>query len=169
MGWTPDQLDPLDDHIREVYAHYGLAMYCAQVLEHELANLVAISRIASGEASSRAESEAVWDTMFAATMGRQLRAVLEENRLGQKQVAMLEEALKTRNFLAHAYFRERSAEFASEHGRNEMIRELDTLRDLLTAADEAVSPITTALREQMGVTDEMIRALVERLTAGPQV
>ena len=30
--------DPTDEHVKTVYAHYGLALYLAQCLEHGLAN-----------------------------------------------------------------------------------------------------------------------------------
>lgn len=34
--WVPEELDLESDHVRQVYAKYGAAMYFAQVLEHAL-------------------------------------------------------------------------------------------------------------------------------------
>ncbi len=165
MSWVPDQLDPENDHHREVYAHYGLAMYCAQVLEHELANFVVVSRSIAGKFTNVEEREALWQTLFASTMGRQLRAALEESRLDEEGVRALERALQARNFLAHDYFRERIDKFATELGRSEMIEELDGIRDTLIAADTAVSPVTLKLMARSGITRDMIEAHVKLLKA----
>jgi hypothetical protein len=165
VPWAPGELDPEDDHHREVYAHYGLAMYCAQVLEHELANFVVVSRSIAGAFASHEEREALWAELFGSTMGRQLRHALAESRLDNDQVEALERALKARNFLAHDYFRERIGKLESERGRNEMIEELDEIRDTFIAADASVSPITRELMERGGVTREMIQAHVEQLRA----
>src|SRR2546426_168775 len=114
MSWVPDELDPENDHRREVYAHYGLAMYCAQVLEHELVNFVIVSRSMTGKFTTVEEREAFSDALFGSTMGRQLRHALSESRLGDDQVQALERALHARNFLAHDYFRERIDKFSTE-------------------------------------------------------
>ena len=37
-----------DEIVRDVYAHFGLALYSAQVLEHGLANAMAFAAIAAG-------------------------------------------------------------------------------------------------------------------------
>jgi hypothetical protein len=42
-------IDPTDEHVKTVYAHFGLAVYLAQVLEHGLVNaLVFVDLLPSG-------------------------------------------------------------------------------------------------------------------------
>ena len=40
-------MDNEDEHTKEVYARFGLAVYYAQVLEHGLVNALTISRLNS--------------------------------------------------------------------------------------------------------------------------
>jgi hypothetical protein len=96
-----DELDPANDHYREVYARYGLAMYCTQVLEHELVNFVVVSGSMAGKFTTVEERDAFDEALFGSTMGRQLRHALAESRFDDDQVKALEQALQARNFLAH--------------------------------------------------------------------
>jgi len=86
--WTPEELDPESDQIRQVYAMYGAAMYFAQVLEHGLANFVVASRASQG-LKSRDAADALWDELFSSTMGQQLREALAEARLDEVLIARL--------------------------------------------------------------------------------
>jgi hypothetical protein len=69
-----------DEHIKEVYARFGLALYCAQVLEHWLVNaLVMMDLIPNRRHQARAEEE--WanevdpfmDRQFEEPMGRLIK------------------------------------------------------------------------------------------------
>ena len=42
-----EEIDPESWLTREVYAYFGLAMYAAQVLEHEMVNLIAWTDVSS--------------------------------------------------------------------------------------------------------------------------
>jgi hypothetical protein len=162
--WTPEHLDPESDQIRQVYAKYGLAMYLAQVLEHGLANLVVATQLGSSVKSSEAMEE-LWKELFALTMGTQMKRVLKEARLSASQVARLQRALRTRNFLAHHYFRERAAQFLSFSGRNEMLDELETMQAELREADKELEPLTFSLFTRWGITQERVREEADRLRA----
>ena len=61
------------DQIRDTYAHFGLAMYMAQVLEHGLVNAMVIARLASGERLSPADVDSFMDQKFELTLGRLIR------------------------------------------------------------------------------------------------
>lgn len=93
MSWMPDVLDPEDDHVREVYAHAGLALYMAQVLEHGLANVIVFARAGSPEFHSVQDYEDALDDLLRKTMGQQLRRALDHIDFAEDQVAALEDAL----------------------------------------------------------------------------
>jgi hypothetical protein len=158
-AWHPEQLDLESDQIRQVYANYGSAMYYAQVLEHGLVNFVAASRAGHPDKYS----DALWDELFGMTMGRQLQFVFEEAELSDVVIEQLRKALRVRNFLAHDFFRQRAEKLLSFRGRNEMLHELELLREELRDAEAAVSPTTLRLLDRKGVSREMVEAEMARV------
>lgn len=162
MSWAPTELDPRSDQIREVFAHYGSAMYHAQVLEHGLANFVVASQIGSRLKTTEA-IEALWEEMLGQTMGRQLEGALKAAEFEDAEIEQLRRALRTRNFLAHDYFKERAEHLLSFAGRSEMIGELERMRRELEAADEVLEPRTRTMLERWGVTHEVIAAELTRV------
>lgn len=161
--WIPEELDAKSDQIRQVYAVYGAAMYFAQVLEHGLANFVGVSR--ADTFRSHDEADAVWDELFASTMGRQLRHALREEGLSEMHIERLRNALRIRNYLAHDFWRERSDHLGSSTGRNELLVELEEMRAELHAIDQELETITRGILAEKGVSAEMFEEEVERMRA----
>jgi hypothetical protein len=161
--WLPEELDLESDQIRQVFAVYGAAMYFAQVLEHGLVNVVMVSR--AGTYRSHEEADAVWEELFASTMGRQLRDALAEGGLSEALVDRLRNALRTRNYLAHEFWRERSDHMGSFTGRNELLVELEEMRAELHASDRELEPITRGIFAAKGVTEKMFEAEVAGIMA----
>lgn len=53
---TVERYDGMDDenyHTREVYANFGLAIYCAQVLKHGVVNLLTLAKISPNLAATK--------------------------------------------------------------------------------------------------------------------
>ncbi len=165
MTWVPDELDADDDQTREVYAHAGLALYMAQVLEHGLANVIVLARAGGPEFRSPDDYDALLDDLLSRTMGQQLRRALQEIEFTDDQIERLNEALRLRNYLAHDFFRERIDHFASVAGRNRLIAELDKMRDHFAAIDRDVQEIAYALWAKHGIPRERIEAEVQKLMA----
>jgi hypothetical protein len=161
--------DP-DEQIKEVYARFGLAVYFAQVLEHGLVNALVILDLIPNRrhlASSRerwgADVDAFMDRNFEATMGRLMSKLHECAQVAPDLEKLLMDALQTRNWLVHDYFRERAVEFMSGNGREQMLREIDDCRERLAAADRRLEEVTTPLREQAGITSEVLKREYQRL------
>lgn len=165
MAWVPEELDPEDDQTREVYAHAGLALYMAQVLEHGLANIIVLARAGGPQFRSPDDYEALLDELLSRTMGAQLRQALREVEFTDDQIERLNEALRLRNFLAHDFFRERIMSFGSIAGRNRLIEELDAMRDHFAAIDREVQEIAYTLWEKHGMTREEVELQVQAMMA----
>ena len=157
-----DWLDE-SDQIRETSARYGRSMYFAQVLEHGLANTIVTARLAARTrpvAWSRTEWEGIIDGLFEVhfekTMGQLLMTLRTLVNVSTKLERLLYEALKTRNHLAHSFFRIRSNEGMSWNGRDAMIAELDAYTDLFIEADRLLEDALRPLREPLGITDEAL-------------
>ena len=62
-----------NDIVRDTYAHYGLAMYQAQVLEHGIVNAMVYARLPDRHRITRGEIDAFMGRQFERTLGALLR------------------------------------------------------------------------------------------------
>ena len=162
-----------DEHVKDVYANYGLALYLAQVLEHGLANALMCAELLPSRAGKpvprrqwEAEFDVFMDQQYEQTLGRLVRALKSATSIPTELEGALADALKTRNFLAHHFFRERAEAFMSWDGREAMIRELKSAQGLFDIADGKLTEIVKPLREKYGLTDELLKPLEEEYLKG---
>lgn len=151
-----------DEHVKEVYARFGLALYFAQVLEHGLVNaLVILNLIPSQRHLSRsrdewgAEVDLFMDRHFQTTMGRMMRSLRDAVQVDADLEQLLHDALNKRNWLVHDFFREWAVEFMSATGRERMLSEVDGCRDLFKSADNRLEATLGPLRTKVGISDEL--------------
>jgi hypothetical protein len=159
-----------EDHVKEVYARFGLAVYCAQVLEHGLVNALVIldlipnrRHLATSREQWGADVDAFMDRNFEVTMGRLLRKLHQVTQVPPNLEEQLKKALEDRNWLVHGYFRDRSDVFMSYAGREQMLQEIDDCRDRLVAADRRLEEITTPIRQRAGITDDVLEREYRRM------
>lgn len=167
-------MDSTSEECKDVYAHFGLAMYLAQCVEQSIIQLLIFFDFFDKNAQYW-ESEEKWADDFERyesavskkTMGRLIGAIksldnfnhiLDENLEG-----LLGEALDKRNWLAHAYFSERATHFIHSSGRAEMVVELEEARDLFKRVEDKLNPITYSLSEKYGLDEGMIQELVDKM------
>jgi hypothetical protein len=151
------------DQIRDTYAHFGLAVYMAQVLEHGLVNAMLVASLAGGKRLSHADIDAFMDKKFELTLGRLIRDLRAHITVEDSLAQLLGAALEKRNWLAHGYFRERAEVFMSEAGRASMIAELQATRVCFKAADERLDQVVRPLSDRIGLTQEKIEAEMRRV------
>ncbi len=168
MTHEPEDADA--EQVKEVYARFGLAVYCAQVLEHGIVNaLVTLDLIPSRRHLARSaeewgsEVDSFMDRHFGATMGRMMKNLRGVTRVDDDLEQLLSDALDRRNWLVHDYFRERATEFLSSSGREQMLVEVDKSRDLFQAADKRLEATVAPLRRKAGLTDELLAMEYERM------
>ncbi len=156
--------DSKDERVKTVYAHFGLALYLAQVLEHSLANALMYAELLPRRAGKpvsrkqwRAEFDGFMNQQFERTLGRLIRGLGKATTVSTNLECLLTDALKTRNFLAHHFFRERAESFMSRDGRDRMIEELEQAQKLFEVADERLTEVAKPLRERYGLTDEKLK------------
>ncbi len=155
--------DPADEHVKTVYAHYGLTLYLAQSLEHGLANALGYVDLFPRKARTvrtteewTAEFDSFMGRNFEQTLGRLIRDLRETTTVPAELQAKLGQALTRRNWLAHHFFRERADEFVSARGRDSMIRELEEAQVLFLAAEDLLDQTFKPVREEYGFTDERL-------------
>lgn len=160
--------DATDEHVKTVYAHFGLALYLAQVLEHGLANALMCAELLPRRAGKpvprkqwEAEFDGFMDEQFEQTLGRLIRGLRTATSIPTDLEGLLTEALKTRNFLTHHFFRQRAESFMSRDGREKMIQELERAQKLFETADERLTEVAKPLREKYGLSDERLKPFEE--------
>jgi hypothetical protein len=158
-----------DEHVKSVYAHFGLAMYLVQVLECGLANIMMCAELLprrAGEPVPKREWEAEFDAFmseqYRQTLGRLIRGLSSATSVPSDLEAVLTEALEKRNYLTHHYFRERAEAFMSWKGRQNMIEELQAAQKLFDVAAARLTAVEMPLREKYGLTDECLRPWKEK-------
>jgi hypothetical protein len=156
----------LDEHDEDqepdpktTFAHFGLAYYRASVLEHEIVNILAMSRLVDARQDAEQLLSDPWDDKFKATMGALVKQLETYTHADSELAADLVEALRLRNHLAHAFWRDRAEDFLTEDGRTRMIAYLIKARRHFQDVDQRLTAtIGTAALQQWGVTPEVVDA-----------
>lgn len=157
--------DEYGDQVKEVFAHFGLAIYQAQCLEHGIVNaLVYLDLIPNerGKAKSAAEWEArvdlFMDSKFELTLGRMIRSLAQTTGVAPDLQQQLTAVLAKRNWLVHDYFRERAETFMTATGMTSMISELESVHAEILEADRRLDAAVKPAREATGLTDSVLDA-----------
>jgi hypothetical protein len=158
-------MTPEDEQCREVYAYFGVAAYFAQCFEKSLCNfLMYHNALTIGNVTQENAGE-IARSIQKKTMGQLLKEIKPVVTFGDPAgEALVDEALKKRNFLLHDYFWDRAIEFMSPNGRAKMLTELMELLDLFQRADGLAKTLARAASKAAGVTDEWLKAEVDKMT-----
>jgi hypothetical protein len=163
----PHVIEPIsreDWEQRQVYAKFGLAIYCCQCLESQLVNYLALlRRIKTGRPMTGDEIDALFDRLFGGTFGRNLKEV--RDLLGD-QWAMAEEltsALNLRNQLVHHWMRDRALAQGTSRKRRAMVGELDEVIEQLETIDAKLTETTRRLQDRAGIPRSLIDREYEEL------
>ena len=151
-----EQLTDRDALTRDVFAHFGLAMYLVQVLEHGIVNAMVISKMPNRRTITRQDIDAFMARQFEKPLGRLLRELAKHIAVPGDVEPLLGEVLAKRNWLAHHYFRERARDFVTGTGCRRMIDELEEVQQLLKHAEQSLDGLVRPIRRRYGVTDEAI-------------
>lgn len=146
-----------DDLVRDTYAHFGLAVYWGQVLEHGIVNAMVVLQLSPRSTFTRNDVDAFMDTQFKNTLGKLIRNLKALTTIPVDLEDLLTRALKTRNWLCHDYFRERAVDFMNNDGRIKMIAELEECRELLITADRCLTETIKPIAESCGLTEEQMQ------------
>jgi hypothetical protein len=154
------------ERIRDVYAHFGLALYLAQVLEHAIVNAMVATRLPHRERATRTDIAAFMGDHFEKPLGRLIAGLGRYVAVPEASFTQLRAALQTRNWLAHHYFRERAVEFTNDSGRVMMIDELQSAQRLFEEVEASVTAIVRPIEERYGITKAEIAEYERRVIRG---
>jgi hypothetical protein len=152
-----------NDLVRDTYAHYGLAMYNAQLLEHGIVSAMVVAKMPDRNHITRSDIDGFMGRQFEKTLGALLRELTTYVAVPADLVENLAKALRIRNHLAHEYFRERAATFMTNRGCLEMIEELESWQAFLLDVEHRLRAIVRPIGERFGITDDVIAAEAQKM------
>ncbi|WP_413704970.1 hypothetical protein [Pseudomonas sp. Pseusp16] len=151
-----------ESQTRDVYAHFGLAMYLAQCLEQSIfIHLMFFDFIPRNvkefkdQQHWQQEFDRYESTELGKTMGKLVQRFKDAGQPTEEIKTVLANALTERNRLAHKYFSEKSVAFTNHSGRNEMISELESIQKVFRNAAVMIDTITMPVARRYGFSEEM--------------
>ena len=159
-----------DEAFKTIYALYGLAMFRAQVFEHEVINALFFLEFcptAKMKHSSREQLQAAWEGYFEKryldTLGTLVRKLIKLQVIPKPLEAELQEARKMRDCLAHRFFREDDRDFGwiNRERMEKMRGELVAATNLFIRADHALSSFMEPQKAKFGFSEAQVEKLAE--------
>lgn len=152
-----------NEHIKEVYAHYGLAMYQAQCVERALCILLASEKAPNLRKIKTYDYESLLNVLFKSTFGGLIEKMKKDIEVADDFKKNIEIALEKRNWLAHNYFWERAGHFLTLEGRKFMLKELQEISLFLERVDSYLVKITDEWARKNGLTEEFLEKQIAEL------
>lgn len=151
------KLDVEAEEIRDVYAHYGLAMYLAQSVERGLSMVVSLVETTNG--ATTWDFDARLAECYAMTFGELVTRFSALPPASHLDLASrLRLAVGDRNMLAHQYFWDRAVSFNVTEGRGKMLTELQRMQAEFEAIDHDLAALSKSEMTVRGDTPEDLSA-----------
>lgn len=155
-----------DALLREMYAHFGLAVYTAQLYEKGLANLISVYLLIENKGKwSREQYLKEVDQVENKAIGTLLNRIKKFVSFDDTVLRNLEFAQKKRNYLVHNYFWENAAQSCFEQGQREIIKENQELQNIFAEADALVGMITQTLFKVADIDPKYVEELANQMVA----
>lgn len=160
------------EQIKEVYAHFGLAMYVAQCVEQSIILLLIFHDFFPKNIASKIHlNPKLWadrydefeEIVSSKTMGRLIKHLMRVKELTKPDLTSLQAALEKRNWLAHSYFSQNAQYFTFEEGRQKMVKELEECRDSLGDVDVMLMKSIDLLCKKYGMSEEQFERIKEEI------
>ena len=125
----------------DVYCKFGIVAEAAQLLEVELGNALIAHGVIAEDLVNRPNPSRATE-LFREINEHTLGQLINRLRTRDQSFATLEDvlakALKERNRLAHAFYRQHNFRRNSDEGRQLMLDDLESIQDVVTRAYKAV-------------------------------
>ena len=160
----PVPMDPEDEEHKDVYAHFGLAVYWVQCFETSLTNVLILDARLNGTATTPEAIEALEKSLQnTKTLGGLIKHSRTQALLPEEAKALVNQALVKRNFLIHHFFRERAFGFMTATGRKKLLTELRETQAIVCLADQKATALYMDLAKIVGITPDVLQAEFEQM------
>lgn len=157
-------MQPTEDHVKEVYARFGLAYYMGEVLHRGLCHLyLGLQSPDQGMTGPRIDE--LMREAYAETLGGILSKV--RHKLSQDLEAQLNAALEKRNYLAHHFWFEQVHMLSSAEGAHALVEQLAEATAEFESINRELERIVRADLRRFGVTAEMVADMFVEVSRQP--
>lgn len=139
------------EHSKDVFAYFGLAVYCSQALEQQLANLLMLMKLSEGRIPSEDDFTELYQRKLSSSLGQLVQEIQHYFPFSEEETIQLKEIWKQRNYIVHDYFKERIHETFSPAGRSRMIRELRNFTNQAQALERKLQGYSKELYIKLGL------------------
>jgi hypothetical protein len=160
------EFESLDENYqtKEVYAHFGAAMYYAQTLEQLLSNMIVFSKIDDGTPKMQEEIDAIFNEYEPSqsnkrTLGKLINEIKVAYSLDTDEENELARLLKARNFLIHDYFKLNIGFFMYKDGMINMIKDFHNFKNSVEIMNSKLEDKYATHLKNLSLTKEQIHQL----------
>jgi len=158
-----------NEHVKEVYAHYGLALYQVQCVERALCILLASEKAPNVKSITKYDYDNILNTLFKNTLGGLIRKMQKDIKITDDFEKNIEKALEKRNWLTHNYFWERAGHFMTPEGRNFMLKELQEISSFFECLDNYLVKIIDEWAKKNSLTTEFLEKQMTKLIKNARI
>jgi hypothetical protein len=145
---------------RDVFAHYGAAMFYAQVLEQGLVNALTFAQTATNQTGTQQLLDFNFSANLSVPMGRLLHRLKPFLGDDTELATALTGALELRNRFAHSFWVEHDKSFFSFAGREIMLADSIEAQETFQAVDQRLTPVLERYLHSLGITPKQHAATV---------
>ena len=156
--------EPIEDLVQEMYARFGLAYHCSEVLHRGLCIILAMSDLPRKDMITRPRVEEHLANAFSMTLGQVITELV--GRIPAEYSTRLEEVLEKRNFLAHHFWFDRAQLMFRAENIQQLIEELDGYTAIFSRLDEETTAWFHKRQNELGITDDMLQDSIARFLSG---
>jgi len=155
--------EPDGDLVKEVYAHFGLCMYFAQVFETGLINILTALETAASPQPIRQTFDDFYTKHETLTFGNLMKGLGKHSFLPADLETEVRSLKSERDHLAHRFFRDHDIDFMSVGGCNVMIESLTGRVERFRAVDSRVSELEDLAMTKIGFNADTLAAATEEI------
>lgn len=157
---SPQNTTTKHEQLTLLFAHYGRAIYVAQVLEQETINMVAIDEIVTTQPELETEFDTIWAKYDNSKkmMGIMTSLLQQAYEIDEMDMEELKALLALKEDLANIYFRFNDLTAASDADAERMISDFAGFNQRVQMINEKLSLYREAYNTKTGVTAEQLAA-----------
>ena len=148
--------------LNPIYLEMGAAVQDCQRLELYISFIVTLLIELSGGTLSDHEFQGSMEALGSQTLGRLMDEIKKKVGFTDEAVHALRKAQRSRNFLIHRFYNERSKLLLSQAGREKALGEIQEKRADINLANALLDPVMNDLVRLQGIDLERFRSEVEQ-------
>lgn len=153
------------DKAKEQFAHFGRAVFYAQVLEQQIINMIVVHKQVIGELTNQNDIIELWDKYDLGTkpLGILVNELSHVYSVENEDLIELRAVTKLRNYVVHDYFRFNDNLMLSDSGKRRTIKDFIEFCHRVKSIDKKLMEYAKTYNEKNGLSEQKIDLLVEEV------